>query len=87
MVNISGQITTSSIEYSSVQNNFTIEHGIVGLSSAPSCISIMKTEGEFEEIFPSAIEFLNTSIVVYLGSLVLTADDVISYQFSVEESQ
>lgn len=83
MINVSGEFTINTEGYNAEENSFTVQHNIQDVVAAPLSITKKTPENDYEEFGPKAIEFYDTYIKIYLGSLVIGAGDIISYQFSV----
>lgn len=81
---LSGIITTSSPYYDSETNSFYIDHGLSNLYAMPFSIALY-SDGSYQEIVASKVEFEDSSVRVYLGSLVFGENDMISYMFNASE--
>lgn len=82
---ISGSITTSNPLYDAETNSFVVSHGLSNVYAIPFSLTLKNTSGNFEEIVASKVEFTESGVIIYLGSLELSDGDEIFYRFNAVE--
>lgn len=78
-----GIITTLSEGYDSIENTFTIMHNMADIVCVPYSFTMRNSDGEFESIEVSNVEYDRYRIRVYFGSLEINDGDEIAYAFNI----